>query len=145
MVGRRRKDMMIVVPTFSERRNRQDPVVRRLVIREKRSLPEDVADGVDTPRDVVANEHPYQATPEQTGQRAMPTAEQTPDSEGECETDQGPSHERPVNEDDDRVADEILGPAVAVGDTLVVEHPSDVSVNEAANLTRDSGCKSGVR
>src|SRR6185295_19837097 len=79
----RREDVMVVMPALAERWQGQQPVVGGLVTGEKRALPEDVANGVDAPRDVVADEDSYQASPDQSGERSLPSTEQAADRKRE--------------------------------------------------------------
>ena len=82
--GRAREGVVVVVPGLAERRQRQPEDVGRVVLDVEAPAPEEVADGVDRPRDVVDEEDADQAAPQQAGEGAgEPAGDQVAGQRGE--------------------------------------------------------------
>ena len=101
------------------------------------SLPaEVVAHRVDAEGGVVHEEDPRRAAPQQRGQAAADRAGHAPRrARRRRRAERDPEHERPVHEADPGVGEQVLGVALLVGDLHVGEHPADVRVHEAPQLT----------
>ena len=79
----------------------------------------------------MKEEDPGRAAPQQTGQTAGHGArEGHAQAEGEGQPEHHPEHERPVDEPDPGVGQQVLGVDLLVGHLHVGEHPADVGVEE---------------
>src|SRR5262245_57709649 len=68
MEGGAGESVVVVVPGLAERGQRQPEDVGRTVVGLKATCAEEMAHGVDAPGDMVDEEDPHQAAPEQAGE-----------------------------------------------------------------------------
>ena len=138
--------MVVVVPGLAPRRDRQPRKIARLVAGVVVVAAEEVTQRVDAERRVVHEEDPGGAAPQQRDQPAADGAGQRhaePERGGQAEHD--PQHERPVDEHDQRVGEQVLGVPALVGHLHVAEHPSQMSVDQPRDRAAPAGAVANVR
>jgi hypothetical protein len=120
-VARRgRECVVVVVPGLAEGGQREPEHVARLVRRAEPPATEDVADRVDAERDVMQDEEPHRAAPQQPRQPgADGPADRHAEPERHRETGERSQHERAVDEADRGVGEEVRR-VPRPGSTLVV-------------------------
>src|SRR6185437_3331030 len=79
VVGHRRERVVIMMPTFTEGEQADQPVVATLVFDVKGTIAEGVANRVDRPGDVIDDDDAHESTPEET----LPTRDQVGDDQAE--------------------------------------------------------------
>ena len=62
--------MVVIMPTLTKTQQSDNPLVVALIVRLELTFAKHVADGIDTPGDVVREENAHEATPEETGPSA---------------------------------------------------------------------------
>ena len=82
VAGRGREGVVVVVPRLAEGERRQPPDVARLVGRVEAAAAGEVADRVDGVGDVVDDEHPHAAAPQQAGQARRAPSRPAPSRPG---------------------------------------------------------------
>jgi hypothetical protein len=93
---------------------------------------EEVAQRVDAVGDVVDDEHPHSAAPQQAGQRRIErAADQAAEHEREGQANKDPQHEGAVDPADQRVAQQVRRVALLVAAVRVDEQPADVRVQQS--------------
>src|SRR6185312_17555530 len=98
VLGGARERVVVVVPGLAEARQREPPDVRGPVLDLEAPAPEEVADRVDRPRDVVQGEDPHETAPQQRRQAAGEAARQEPPGgEREREAEPDDAQERAVD------------------------------------------------
>src|SRR5262245_22015421 len=137
---------MAVVPGLAERRQGEPGEVSRLVGRLEVPLAEHGAGRIDRVGDVVEDENPDRASPEQ----ARETGEHRPadcdaETERDCEPYRRPEQEGAIDEPRDRVLEKVGRVALLVAALGVDEEPAEVSVEEALELRPDALTVAHVR
>src|SRR5712691_12291226 len=105
--------MMIVMPALAKTQKRRDPLVATLIRRFELALTKDVADAIGAKSNMVHQENPHQARPQET---CPPT-----DQEWQHEREQHPEPVGTVDQDDDRVLQEMTAVDVAIGYAIFEE------------------------
>src|SRR5712691_5890439 len=118
--------MMIVMPALAKTQKRRDPLVATLIRRLELALTKDVADGIGAKSNMVHQENPHQARPQET---RPPT-----DQERQHKREQHPQPVGAVDQDDDRVLQEMTTVDVAIGHT-VLEEPANVGMKKPFKRT----------
>src|SRR4051794_39799649 len=94
-----RERVMVVVPALAHAQDREPEDVGRVVGDLEAPGPEEVADGVDRPGDVVAEEDPHGAAPQRGLERPAPgPGDGQPDRRWDRDPEHDPEPERLVDE-----------------------------------------------
>ena len=125
---------MVVMPGLSEREHGEPADVRRLVLDVKAPASEEVADRVDRPGDVMDEEDPHQAAPDEPLKRAADgeAVEQEAGERRDRERDEREQGERPSDPPHRRILIEIGSELLPIGLTLGLEQPADMCEHESA-------------
>lgn len=115
--------MMVIVPSFAEANEADDPIVPAFIGRCKWAFPECVANGVYTPGDMCCEEYAHCSSPEETGESA--------EKKGDEESKEHPEEGELVDEDECRVFEEMWSNDVGISKTFSGEEPSEVCMPEA--------------
>src|SRR5437868_4443437 len=107
--------MMIVMPALPETQKRHNPLVVALVGRLELARAKDVADGIGAKGNMVHQENPDQAGPQET----CPP----PDHQGKHERQSHPEHVGAIDQHDDRVLQEMTAVDVGIRYTILEEPP----------------------
>ena len=132
--GRLREGVVVVVPRLAERRQRQPEHVRRLVVGVEAAAAEEVADRVDAPGDVVHEEDPHEAGPQQRAEAAgdeRASAQREAEQERQHEAAERDQREAPVDAPHRRVLDEVAREPFRGRLAVGLEQPADVRVPQA--------------
>src|SRR5262245_23525795 len=133
-----REGVMAVVPGLAERRQGEPGEVSRLVGRLEVPLAEHVAERIDRVGDVVEDENPDRASPEQAGETGEHrAADGDAETERDCEPYRRPEQEGAIDEARDRVLEKVGRVALLVAALGVDEEPAEASVEEALELRPD--------
>ena len=109
---------MIIVPTFSQGKQADQPVIAAGILRPKGTFAERMADRVYTPGGMMRDKDADESTPDESAP--------TRDEERDCQSKQSPQEPGPVNKNDDGVAAQ---PAtVYLGSRHMLEEPANMRV-----------------
>ena len=124
-----RKRVMVVVPGEPKRRQAQEGIVAALVFRLERPRSKPVTNRVDAPDEVVHQEYPNQAPPEEAEQQTFPRTRGERDSNsGKKQSRQRPEVVGAGGASDYIIAEEVGSAMAPVGRIKIPEEPSHVSV-----------------
>ncbi len=144
--GGAREGVVVVVPGLAERGEREPEDVGRLVVDLEAARAEEVADRVDAPGDVVDEEDPHQAAPEQAGGGAGQRAgDRKPASAGIARPSTTSATKRRLISRMPAVLVEVGRVALPVGAAVLGEQPAGVRVPEAAQHAADAVAVADVR
>ena len=130
---------MVVVPALAERERGEPEDVGRVVLDREAARPEEVADRVDRPRDVVQGEDAHRTAPQRGGQRAGQRAvDQVAEPERHQQADEDPQAERAVDDAHAAVLVEVARVARVLGGAGDLEQPAHVRVPEAGDRALDA-------
>src|SRR5947208_5431003 len=118
--------MMIVVPALAETQKRYKPLVAALVSRLELALAKNVADGIGAKGDMMHQENSYQASPKES---RPPT-----NHEREHEREHYPEHVSTIDQDDDRILQEMTAVDARIGYT-VFEEPTYMCMKKTFKRT----------
>lgn len=122
--------VVIVMPTLAEGREGDEPVIAALVGGIVGPCAEDMADGIDTPGDVVSEENPGEAAPDPALPEAVPgLSDETLDQSGQEQSEADPKKEEAVDDAQHRIFGEVGGGGGALVGVLG-EDPADVGMPE---------------
>ena len=144
--GGRREGVVVVVPRLAEGQQRQPREVARLVVGVEAPAPEEVAQRVDREGDVVQDEQPHGAAPQQAGERrGERAADQPAQAERGAEAADRPVEEGAIDEAHDRIGDQVGRVALARAALGVQEEPAHVRVGQAAQRAAPADAVIDVR
>src|SRR6266516_4038052 len=124
--GRAWEGMMIVVPALAETQKRHNPLIAALISRLELALAKNVADGIGAKCDMMHQKNSYQPSPKESGPST--------NHEGEHEREQYPESVSAIDQDDDRVLQEMT--AVHAGIRYpVFEEPAYIRVKKTFKRT----------
>src|SRR5947209_15214221 len=122
------------MPGLAKRQQREPCDVGRAILDVEAPAPEEMADRVDRPRDVVHEEDPYEPAPNVAAQR--PTQGEAVQDEtghgGNQERDQHEQRKAPSDSPHARIVIELAGIAVPVRLTLGLEQPTGMCMPQTA-------------
>ena len=130
VIGRAREGVMVIVPPLTHRKETHEEVIPALVGRDELAATIGVADRINSPSDMMIQEHPDEATPDESIQAASEAAEGESDKEGDQETQKRPDHKGLADEDDQLVLEEGAGVARNIR-AEIIEDPADMGMEEA--------------
>ena len=130
VVGGAGEGVVVVVPTLSHGEEAHEEVIPALVGRDEFAAAVGVADRVHRPGDMVVEEHPDEATPDESVDASLESTEGVPDEEGDQEAQKGPNQEGLADKDHQLVLEEGAGVAGNVWGKII-QNPADMGMEEA--------------
>src|SRR5919109_5382702 len=105
-----------------------------------------MTEGIDAVSDVVNDEDTHRTTPQESSEtgRHRPS-DRDPEAERHGKSQQRPQEERPVDEPDDRILDQVARVAVPGGAVSVCEKPPEMGVKKSSKCVSPPPLTTGVR
>ncbi len=117
---------MIVVPALPKSQYSHNPLVAAAIVGLELAFAKGVADGIDAKANVVPEENPHEAAPQQTGP--------APNREWDSERQDHPEQEAAIHKDHERVLEQMAAVHLRVGEA-VFEEPAKMRMKQSFSRT----------